>query len=67
MSLTSGLSCPRTPLRRFLDREMSAGPKPLREDFRARHADVPLLRPLPGRTDSRGSSRSGGMISRRLV
>ncbi|WP_302185353.1 hypothetical protein [Streptomyces sp. GMY02] len=26
MSLTSGLHCPRTPLRRFLDRELSAGP-----------------------------------------
>lgn len=27
---------------------MSAGPKRLREDFRARHADVPMLQPLPG-------------------
>ncbi|MGW6145758.1 hypothetical protein [Streptomyces sp. NPDC055140] len=25
MSLTSGIHCPRTPLRRFLDRELSAG------------------------------------------
>ncbi|WP_234327528.1 hypothetical protein [Streptomyces sp. NRRL WC-3742] len=48
MSLTSGLSCPRTPLRRFLDREMSAGPKPLRENFRARYADTPVLLPPEG-------------------
>ncbi|GAA2753470.1 hypothetical protein [Kitasatospora cinereorecta] len=48
MSLTSGLSCPRTPLRRFLDREMSAGPKPLRENFRARYAAAPVLMPPEG-------------------
>ncbi|MGW7444969.1 hypothetical protein [Kitasatospora sp. NPDC054795] len=48
MSLTSGLSCPRTPLRRFLDREMSAGPKPLRENFRARYAAEPVLLPPEG-------------------
>ncbi|MFF3597942.1 hypothetical protein [Kitasatospora indigofera] len=48
MSLTSGLHCPRTPLRRFLDREMSAGPKPLREDFRARYAVEPVLLPPEG-------------------
>ncbi|MFE0462553.1 hypothetical protein ACFW1A_25190 [Kitasatospora sp. NPDC058965] len=48
MSLTSGLSCPRTPLRRFLDREMSAGPKPLRENFRARYATDPVLLPPEG-------------------
>ncbi|MFI9365944.1 hypothetical protein ACIG5E_33570 [Kitasatospora sp. NPDC053057] len=48
MSLTSGLSCPRTPLRRFLDREMSAGPKPLRENFRTRYATEPVLMPPEG-------------------
>ncbi|MFI5648997.1 hypothetical protein [Kitasatospora sp. NPDC051705] len=48
MSLTSGLSCPRTPLRRFLDREMSAGPKPLRENFRARYTAEPVLMPPEG-------------------
>ncbi|MFF0413355.1 hypothetical protein ACFYUY_23310 [Kitasatospora sp. NPDC004745] len=41
MSLTSGLSRPRTPPRRFLDRELSAGPEPLRENFRARYAASP--------------------------
>ncbi|GHJ19065.1 hypothetical protein ACH4LN_32020 [Streptomyces albus] len=48
MSLTSGLHCPRTPLRRFLDRELSAGPKPLRESFRAQHATDQVLLPPPG-------------------
>ncbi|MFD4833237.1 hypothetical protein ACFWPV_25770 [Streptomyces uncialis] len=48
MSLTSGLISPRTPLRRFLDRELSAGPKPLRESFRAQHRTDRLLRPGPG-------------------
>ncbi|MCM2424234.1 hypothetical protein [Streptomyces sp. RKAG293] len=48
MSLTSGLKSPRTPLRRFLDRELSAGPKPLRADFRARHVPDRVLMPPPG-------------------
>lgn len=48
MSLTSGLHCPRTPLRRFLDRELSAGPKPLRESFRAQHTAEHTLLPPPG-------------------
>ena len=43
MSLTTGPSCPRTPLRRVPGREMSAGPKPLREDFRSRYAAGPVL------------------------
>lgn len=49
---------PRTPLRRFPDREMSAGPEPLRENSRARYATEPVLmpptgalRPSPGRAD----------------
>ncbi|MFI0742654.1 hypothetical protein ACH4PU_31925 [Streptomyces sp. NPDC021100] len=48
MSLTSGLHSPRTPLRRFLDRELSAGPKRLRESFRAQHRTDTLLLPPPG-------------------
>ncbi|MGI5262341.1 hypothetical protein [Streptomyces angustmyceticus] len=48
MSLTSGLHCPRTPLRRFLDRELSAGPRPLRESYRSRHRGELLLPPRPG-------------------
>jgi hypothetical protein len=48
MSLTSGLDSPRTPLRRFLDRELSAGPKPLRENFRAQHRPERVLAPPPG-------------------
>jgi hypothetical protein len=48
MSLTSGLHSPRTPLRRFLDCELSAGPKPLRESFRAQHRTDYVLLPPPG-------------------
>ncbi|MEU2393430.1 hypothetical protein [Streptomyces sp. NPDC007369] len=48
MSLTSGLHSPRTPLRRFLDRELSAGPRPLRKSFRAQHQTDNLLLPGPG-------------------
>lgn len=59
MSLTSGLDSPRTPLRRFLDRELSAGFKPLRENFRAQHRPERVLGScaglhparLPGRAD----------------
>ncbi|MGQ4437474.1 hypothetical protein [Streptomyces sp. SAS_260] len=48
MSLTSGIQCPRTPLRRFLDRELSAGATPLRKNYRARHHGDRLLLPGPG-------------------
>ncbi|MFF5130972.1 hypothetical protein ACFY41_29120 [Streptomyces syringium] len=48
MSLTSGLHCPRTPLRRFLDRELSAGAHPLRKSFRARDQGDQILMPGPG-------------------
>ncbi|MFI8932551.1 hypothetical protein ACIG3E_33425 [Streptomyces sp. NPDC053474] len=48
MSLTSGLRSPRTPLRRFLDRELSAGPRPLRASFRAQHRADRILLPPPG-------------------
>ncbi|MFD3381301.1 hypothetical protein [Streptomyces sp. NPDC058697] len=46
MSLTSGIHCPRTPLRRFLDRELSAGAHPLRKNFRARYQGEHMV--LPG-------------------
>ncbi|MEU5298582.1 hypothetical protein [Streptomyces umbrinus] len=46
MSLTSGIHCPRTPLRRFLDRELSAGAHPLRRNFRARYQGEHMV--LPG-------------------
>jgi hypothetical protein len=48
MSLTSGLHCPRTPLRRFLDRELSAGAHHLRKSFRARDQSSHILMPGPG-------------------
>ncbi|WP_439681687.1 hypothetical protein [Embleya sp. MST-111070] len=48
MSLTSALDSPRTPLRRFLDCELSAGVRPLRESFHAQHARPCQLRRPPG-------------------
>jgi hypothetical protein len=48
MSLTSGIHCSRTPLRRFLDRELSAGAHPLRKSFRARDRSSQVLMPGPG-------------------
>ncbi len=48
MSLTSGIHCPRTPLRRFLDRELSAGAHLLRKSFRARDQSTQILLPGPG-------------------
>ncbi|MGW2787408.1 hypothetical protein ACWC3X_40450 [Streptomyces populi] len=48
MSLTSGLRCPRTPLRRFLDRELSAGAHLLRKSFRAWDHSDHILLPGPG-------------------
>ncbi|MFH9958936.1 hypothetical protein ACH4OX_32635 [Streptomyces roseolus] len=48
MSLTSGLRNPRTPLRRFLDRELSAGPRPLRRSYRSRYPLDRVLLPPPG-------------------
>ncbi|MGW7821840.1 hypothetical protein ACWGLF_27820 [Streptomyces puniciscabiei] len=48
MSLTSGIHCPRTPLRRFLDRELSAGAYLLRKNFRARDHGSHILLPGPG-------------------
>ncbi|MER6231556.1 hypothetical protein ABT169_20740 [Streptomyces sp. NPDC001616] len=48
MSLVDGLRSPHTPLRRFLDRELSAGPKPLRDSYRAQHRTDHVLLPPPG-------------------
>ncbi|MGW2787902.1 hypothetical protein ACWC3X_43155 [Streptomyces populi] len=42
------LRCPRTPLRRFLDRELSAGAHLLRKSFRARDHSGQILPPGPG-------------------
>ncbi|MGW6714402.1 hypothetical protein ACWF9X_15940 [Streptomyces globisporus] len=48
MSLVDGLRSPHTPLRRFLDRELSAGAKPLRDNYRAQHRANHILLPPPG-------------------
>ncbi|WP_331724804.1 hypothetical protein [Streptomyces canus] len=48
MSLVDGLRSPHTPLRRFLDRELSAGAKPLRDSYRAQHRAAHVLHPPPG-------------------
>ncbi|WP_432189866.1 hypothetical protein [Streptomyces sp. Tue6028] len=48
MSLVEGLRSPYTPLRRFLDRELSAGPKALRDSYRAQHRSDRILLPPPG-------------------
>lgn len=48
MSLVDGLRSPHTPLRRFLDRELSAGAKPLRDSYRAQHRAAHVLLPPPG-------------------
>ncbi|MEU2591637.1 hypothetical protein ABZ630_12520, partial [Streptomyces albidoflavus] len=48
MSLVDGLRSPHSPLRRFLDRELSAGPGPLRQNYRAQHRTDHVLLPPPG-------------------
>ncbi|MBB5774045.1 hypothetical protein [Nonomuraea jabiensis] len=48
MSLTQGLASPRTPLRRFLDRELSAGVRRLRASYLAQLPTMPLILPGPG-------------------
>lgn len=48
MSLTQGLVSPRTPLRQFLDREVSAGVRPLRANYRSRLPGTSLILPGPG-------------------
>ncbi|MDQ0935122.1 hypothetical protein [Streptomyces turgidiscabies] len=64
MSLKSGVDNPRSPLRRFLDRELSAGAKPLRESFRSQHRADRVLLPLPGVGTEGGTS--GTAIDTRL-
>jgi hypothetical protein len=48
MSLVDGLRNPHTPIRRFLDHELSAGPKPLRDSYHAQHRADHVLLPPPG-------------------
>ncbi|WP_330321470.1 hypothetical protein OG927_34510 (plasmid) [Streptomyces clavifer] len=48
MSLKNAVDNPRSPLRLFLDRELSAGPKPLRDSYRAQYRADHVLAPLPG-------------------
>src|ERR1051325_2734776 len=48
VSLTTGLRSPHSPLRRFLDRELSARAGALRQNFRAQHRAEHILLPPPG-------------------
>ncbi|WP_217225980.1 hypothetical protein [Streptomyces anulatus] len=64
MSLKGGVDNPRSPLRRFLDRELSAGAKPLRESFRSQHRADHVLMPLPGVGTEAGTA--GTAIDTRL-
>ncbi|MFD9338162.1 hypothetical protein ACFWBF_27745 [Streptomyces sp. NPDC060028] len=65
MSLKSGVENPRTPLRRFLDRELSAGAKLLRESFRSQHRPDHVLMPLPG-VGAEGGTAGTTVIDARL-
>lgn len=64
MSLTSGLQSPRTPLRRFLDRELSAGPRRVRAVYRASLPYKPVL--LPGEGVGFEAGTVGTAIDQRL-
>ncbi|RCG19090.1 hypothetical protein DQ384_38070 [Sphaerisporangium album] len=64
MSLTRGLDSPRTPLRRFLDRELSAGCRRLRATYRARLPSGPLI--LPGEGVGYEAGTVGTAIDQRL-
>ncbi|MFJ8827672.1 hypothetical protein ACIREE_38775 [Streptomyces sp. NPDC102467] len=64
MSLVDGLRSPHTPLRRFLDRELSAGARPLRSSFRAQHRADHVLLPPPGVGTEAGTV--GTVIDQRL-
>ena len=63
MSLTQGLASPRTPLRRFLDRELSAGTRPLRATYRAQ---LPPALVLPGDGVGYEAGTVGTAIDQRL-
>ncbi|WP_158854726.1 hypothetical protein [Saccharothrix deserti] len=64
MSLTSGLASPQTPLRLFLDRELSAGTRPLRATYRARLRAPRLV--LPGDGVGFEAGTVGTAIDQRL-
>ncbi|MEO3810784.1 hypothetical protein ABGB17_17430 [Sphaerisporangium sp. B11E5] len=64
MSLTHGLQCPRTPLRRFLDRELSAGVRRLRATYRAQLPAGPVI--LPGEGVGGEAGTVGTAIDQRL-
>jgi hypothetical protein len=64
MSLVDGLRYPQSPLRRFLDRELSAGAKPLRDSYRAQHRAEHVLLPPPGVATEAGTV--GTAIDQRL-
>ncbi|MEV5296210.1 hypothetical protein AB0K64_34155 [Streptomyces sp. NPDC053741] len=67
MSLVDGLRSPHTPLRRFLDRELSAGPKPLRDSYRAQHRADHVLLPPPGVGTEAGTVPGRSLASRRRM
>jgi hypothetical protein len=64
VSLTQGLASPRTPLRQFLDRELSAGPRRLRATYRAMLAGAGVL--LPGDGVGFEAGTVGTAIDQRL-
>lgn len=64
MSLTQGLQSPRTPLRRFLDREVSAGPRRVRAAYRAMLPYTPVL--LPGDDVGFEAGTVGTVVDQRL-
>ena len=69
MSLVDGLRSPHTPLRRFLDRELSASPRPLRDSYRAQHRADHVLLPPPGYAlldTTAKASRASGTFRRRV-
>ncbi|MEN8655501.1 hypothetical protein ABCR94_34245 [Streptomyces sp. 21So2-11] len=64
MSLVDGLRSPHTPLRRFMDRELSAGASRLRINYRAQHRADQILLPPPGVATEAGTV--GTAIDQRL-
>ncbi|MER6123003.1 hypothetical protein ABT173_10020 [Streptomyces sp. NPDC001795] len=64
MSAVDGLRSPHTPLRRSLDRELSAGAEALRESYRAQHCADHILLPPPGVATEAGTV--GTAIDQRL-
>ncbi|MFC1414151.1 hypothetical protein ACEZCY_33885 [Streptacidiphilus sp. N1-12] len=64
MSLTQGLRSPRTPMRRFLDQELSAGAGRVRAEYRARLPAAAVL--LPGEGVGFEAGTVGTAIDQRL-